>query len=302
MRFFVYFSVFLYLVAFSPLPLKAAVGLPPDEATNQDNINTPLTPHKALYDINLVATHSGTQIINISGKMFYEWRPSCDGWITDHRFTLFYEYADSPGMHITSDFSTFETFDGESFDFSARRSRDQDLYQELRGRASTSKKKNINKTQKTMPQDGKALFSMPENLSFDLKKGTMFPMAHTVEMVRKAQNNDKFFTATVFDGSDDEGPVEINTFIGKKVNAMKIIKPSDDLDMALLNTPAWKVRMAVFPTLNDEESSDYEMSMLFHENGVISDMLIEYDNFSVTQKLVALEELESEQCGNIKKH
>ena len=147
---------------------------------------------------------------------------------------------------------------------------------------------------------GAAIFTMPDDLNFDLGKGAMFPMAHTVEMVQKARSDKKFFTAVVFDGSDDEGPVEINTFIGKPANAMKIVEPSKALDMTLLNTPAWNVRMAVFPTQNEEESSDYEMSMIFHENGIISDMLIEYDDFSVTQKLVALEKLEGEQCGSRK--
>ncbi len=244
-----------------------------------------LTPHKALYDIDLVATRSGSQIINISGKMFYEWKPSCDAWITDHRFNLFYEYADSPGMKISSDFSTFESFDGESFNFSSRRKRDGALYQELRGNA-------------TLDGDiRKSIFTMPEGLSYDLTPGTMFPMGHTVEMVKQARAGKKFFTATVFDGSDEEGPIEINTFIGKKANAMAEVKPSKSLDMTLLNTPAWNVRMAVFPTEKPEEHADYEMTMIFHENGVISDMLIEYDDFSVTQKLVALEKLEGEKCG-----
>ena len=243
-----------------------------------------LTPHKALYDIKLVATRSGSQIINISGKMYYEWKPTCDAWITDHRFSLFYEYADSPGMKVTSDFSTFETFDGESFNFSARRKRDNTLYQELRGKASVADKGGV--------QEGKAEFTMPENLDFDLSSGAMFPMTHTLEMIKKAKSNKKFFKAVVFDGSDDEGPVEINSFIGKPVNALKILPPNEDLDMSLLNNQAWKVRMAVFPTADEGAVSDYEMSLIFHENGIISDMLIDYDDFSVTQKLVALDKVE----------
>ncbi len=245
-----------------------------------------IVPHKALYDIQLVATRSGNQVVNISGKMYYEWKPTCDAWITDHRFSLFYEYADSPSMKVTSDFSTFETFDGTGLNFSARRKRDNSLYQELRGKAVVADK------------GGEANFTMPDDLEFQLPQEAMFPMAHTMEMIKKAKSNDKFFKAIVFDGSDDEGPVEINSFIGEPVNAMKTIQASDDLDMTLLNTPAWKVRMAVFPLLTDEELSDYEMSMVFHENGVISDMLIEYDDFSVTQKLVALDKLENiESCG-----
>lgn len=271
-------AILSVLCAASCLSAAPALAVGPDVASA-------LAPHKALYDIDLVATRSGSQIINISGKMFYEWKPACDAWMTDHRFNLFYEYADSPGMNITSDFSTFESFDGKTFDFSSRRKRDGTLYQELRGRAVV---------------DGdmhEANFTMPEGLKYDLAAGMMFPMGHTLEMVKQARAGKKFFSATVFDGSDEEGPIEINTFIGKPVNAMAEIKPSKDLDMTLLNTPAWNVRMAVFPTENPEENSDYEMSMIFHDNGVISDMLIEYDDFSVTQKLVAIERLEGDKCG-----
>lgn len=243
-----------------------------------------LAPHKALYDIDLVATRSGSQVINITGQMFYEWQPTCDAWITDHRFSLYYDYADSPSMEISSNFSTFEDFEGEGLNFSARRKRDGDLYEELRGRAVVADK------------SGVAEFSIPEDLKFDLKADTLFPMAHTVEMIKHARANKKFFHAVVFDGSDDEGPVSINSFIGSVANPMKSLTPSDKLDMSLLNTPAWNVRMAVFPEMKDEAVSDYEMSMVFHENGVISDMLIEYDNFSVTQKLVALEKLKAPRC------
>lgn len=273
----------LMALAFFVSPSVRAVAAGPGDIADM------LVPHKALYDIDLVSTRSGSQVINISGKMYYEWRPSCDAWTTDHRFSLVYEYADSPGMRVLSDFSTYEPFDGKSLDFASRRQRDGELYQELRGHAEIEPGK-----------AGEAVYSLPEGLSFDLSPDTLFPMAHTIEMVRQAQQGEKFFSAQVFDGSDDEGPIEINTFIGEKVNAMKMIQPSKDVDMTLLNSPAWKVRMAVFPLANDDQtSSDYEMSMIFHDNGVISDMLIEYDDFSVTQKLVALERLpEDKSCAH----
>ncbi|MCI5061187.1 MAG: cell envelope integrity EipB family protein [Alphaproteobacteria bacterium] len=252
----------------------------------KDKIISVLAPHKALYDINLVSTRSGSQIMNISGQMFFEWRPGCEAWATDHRFSLFYEYADSPSMKIASDFSTFEQFDGQAFNFSARRSRNGDLYQELRGAASIER-----------GQEGDVDYSLPEGLEFELEPDTLFPMAHTIDMIGAAKSGKKFHRSIVFDGSDDEGPVEINSFIGKNVtldDASLSVTPAIDQD--LLRTQAWKVRMAVFPTLKDEEFSDYEMDMVFHENGVISDMLVEYDNFSVTQKLVALEKLEGDFC------
>ncbi len=254
-----------------------------------DKSDIKLQPHKALYDINLVATRSGSQIINISGKMFYEWKPTCDAYITDHRFKLHYEYSDNPGLFITSDFSTFETMQGDEFNFSSRRKRNRELYEEYRGTA------NINDL------GGKVVYKLPSEETIDLTSGSYFPMAHTIEMVRQAKAGNKIFNATVFDGSDNEGPVEINTFIGKSVNAMEIIKPSEALDMTLLNNKAWLVQMAVFPVLGDAETSDYEMEMVFHENGIISDMLIDYDDFSVTQKLVALEPITGENLSSCQK-
>lgn len=280
--------LFIVLACSGATSLKAADFIQENGKKNNEFIDY-LAPHKALYEIKLVATRSGSQVVNISGKMYYEWKPTCEAWITDHRFNLFYEYADAPGMKVSSDFSTFETFDGEGFNFSARRKRDDKLYQELRGKGVVADK------------GGVATFTMPEDLDFQLSDKTFFPMAHTVEMIKTAKTNKKFFKAVVFDGSDDEGPVEINSFIGKPVNAMKAIKATEDLDMSLLNTAAWKVRMAIFPSGQKEASSDYEMSMVFHENGIISDMLIEYDDFSVTQKLVALDRVEEDfSCGGNK--
>lgn len=241
--------------------------------------------HRAIYDVDMVATRSGAQIIDVHGQMFYEWTPSCDAWATNHRFNLIYEYADSPGMRVSSDFSTYELKDESAFHFSSRRKRDGKLYQVLRGHADVNK----------------AVFNMPENLHFDLPEEIMFPTEHTLRMIEELQKGTQFFSAAVFDGSDEEGPIEINTFIGKRVNPMKVIKPSERLDMSLLNTPAYQVRMAVFPLHSQEEESDYEMSLVFHDNGIISDMVIDYDNFSVRQSLVALEKLDGDRCGLVRR-
>lgn len=272
------FSRILLLTAASALISFPASAGPSDAAKG-------LAAHKALYDIDLIATHSGSQIVNIKGQMAYEWKPTCDAWVTDHKFKLFYQYAEGPGMRITSDFSTYESFDGTTFDYTSRRDRDGQMYQELRGRAETDKS-----------GKGIAKFSMPEKLKFDLAKGTLFPMGHTLELIKHAEKGDKFYSAQVFDGSDEEGPIEINSFIGKPADIKKIIPDDVKIDQSLLAGKAWNVRMAVFPVKDREEESDYEMGLVFHENGIISDMTIDYDDFSVKQKLVALQALPADKC------
>lgn len=262
---------------------------PAHAAGNHIALNERMVPHKALYDIEMVSKSSGSQILNISGQMFYEWRPGCDAWTTDHRFNLFYEYADSPPIRITSDFSTYETYDGQSFNFTSRRKRNGDLYQEIRGNADRDDS-----------GSGEAVYTIPEGLVFDLEKGTTFPMAHSLAVLDTAIKGKKLYSATVFDGSDEDGPVEINAFIGKTAKAPDF-GDNKEINKTLLESDAWKVRMAFFPLMEPTADAEYEMDVIFHDNGVISDMLVEYRDFAVTQKLTALEELEAEKCGNKEK-
>lgn len=235
-------------------------------------------PHKALYDIKLAGVRSGSQILNISGQMFYEWQPSCDAWTTNHRFNLLYEYADSAPMRITSNFSTYEPYDGASLNFTSQRKRDGNIFEEIRGSAEVKE-----------DGMGNAVFTMPENLEFKLPTGTVFPIAHSMGLAQKIREGAKFYTATIFDGSDEDGPVSVTAFIGKSAAPSQLGDEFPAIDKTLLGSPAHDVRLAFFPLQDQEEMSDYEMNLVFHENSLISDMLIEYDDFTVSQTLVAVE-------------
>lgn len=244
-----------------------------------------ILPHKALYKIKMISKKGSARVLNISGQMLFELKAGCEGWNTDHQFDLTYEYADSPAMRITSDFSTYETYDGDEFNFTSQRKRNGDLFKEILGNANLDAN-----------GEGQAIYTKPADIVFDLSKGTVFPMEHTLEVLNFMESDKKFFNRVIFDGSDEEGPVEVNSFIGDQVNAIANIKPGPDIDATLLNAPAWNVRMAFFPLADQQEGSDYEMTLAFHDNGIISDMEIDYKNFSVSQDLVALEKIESAEC------
>lgn len=232
-------------------------------------------PHKALYDIKLSSKKSGAKVSNITGKMLYEWQPSCDAWIANHRFDMVYEYAELPSVRIKSDYSTYESFDGKTLNFSSQRKRGEVILEELRGKA-TNKQAN---------------FTIPDDLSFEFTDKTLFPMAHTLDVLEKIKSGTKFYNATVFDGSDTDGPFDINSFIGKKATYTPLEEYEENIDSDLIEKQAWNLRLAFFPLAQTEAVSDYEMSLIFHENGVISDMKIEYSDFSVSQTLIAIEKL-----------
>lgn len=245
-----------------------------------------LAPHKAIYTIKMTAKSSGSPILNISGEMYFELKSGCEAWTTDHRFNLNYEYADSPPMKITSDFTTYEPYAGGALDFNSRRMRNGELFEETRGRAES-----------TPGKGGTAVYSLPEDLRYKLPPGTLHPMAHTAKLVEQAKTGKTFYTATVFDGSDDQGPAEISTFLGKPESAPAALSKIKEIDQALLKSPGHNMRMAFFPLSSGEGGAEYEMSALFHENGIISDMTVEYKEFTIHQTLTALQALEPESCG-----
>lgn len=243
-----------------------------------------LTPHKALYDIRLSSKKSGTQVSNISGQMLYEWQADCDAWISNTQFNLTYDYIEAPSMRITSDFSTYEAFNGARLDFTAQRKRDSEVFEEFRGVATVEGK------------EGKSLasYSVPQGLEQELSDATLFPIAHTLGVVRAIKEGKKFYSATIFDGSDEEGASLVNTFIGKSVDVTTYTKSLTKGNEALIGKKAWNLRLAFFPLKNeDEAAADYEMGVVFHDTGLISHMTVDYGDFAVEQKLVALEPMEN---------
>lgn len=242
-----------------------------------------LASHKAIYDIRLTSAKNGSPVLDVRGKMLFVMKKSCDGWISDHKFDLNYNYSGSPAVQVNTKFTSFEGFDGTLLNFSSNRMSNGEFDQELRGKAEV-----------LATGKGVAKFSIPEDLSFDLTQGTLFPAGHTVKLIEAAEKGQKFFKATVFDGSDEEGPVEINAVIGKKIAAPAAFKLNKDL----MGVPGWSMRLAVFPQQGDSQDiADYEMSMELLENGVVNTMTVDYHDFSVSQKLVAIEPVKAEECG-----
>jgi hypothetical protein len=242
-------------------------------------------PHRALYEVTLTAAQSGGQLIDIRGRMFFEWKKTCESWTTDHRSSLVYEYSDGTAARINSDFASYETLDGKSLNFSSRRENNGVPFEEFRGHASLEAN-----------ADGNATYSIPDELNFKLPKNTFFPMQHTFEILQRAKKGEKFFNATLFDGSDDQGPQQVNVFIGDAVDPASGVVLNKNIDKSLLTGPAHRMRLAFFNTDDDSGAADYEMDLVALDNGVVSDIKIIYDTFTISQKLVALENVALPAC------
>lgn len=246
-----------------------------------------MRPHRALYEVTLASVKSGSQLIDIQGRMFFEWKKTCESWTTDNRSSLVYEYADGTSSRINSNFASYETLDGRSLDFSSRRESNGTLMEEFRGHAT----RNVN-------AEGQASYSIPDALGFTLPKNTFFPMQHTDEIIARARRGEKFFSATLFDGSDDQGPQLVNVFMGGPAKPLDGHAPGRDIDASLLDAPGHRLRVAFFPAADDTGEAEYEMDMVALDNGVVSDIEILYDTFTIRQRLVALQPIDQPSCAS----
>lgn len=238
-----------------------------------------LLPHRALYDMKMTSVRSGAQIVNVSGQLVFEWRPDCGGVVTDYHFDMHYEYSDSAPVDVKSHVANFEPYDRPHLDFATQRFNGGALFQSISGAADLSA--------------GQVSYQKPEDAVTALPADTAFPTGYTLKLARAIDAGQTMMTAHLFDGSDEQGAVWVNTLIGAPVDALDGGFIGETVDpTALTSSPAHRVQMAFFSAGEGDSLPDYEMRAIFHQNGVMRSVEIEYDDFSVVQDLVSLDIIE----------
>ncbi len=242
--------------------------------------------HKAIYKISMISTRSSS-VINVSGQMYYDFADTCDAWSSDQKFTLNYIYADEPEAKYDSQYTSRETKAGDRYDFATKRLRNGEIEEQYVGYAT----RNADGT-------GLATYSQPESKTIDLPQGFFFPTQHTFKVIEQAMNAAHVFDAHMFDGSDGEGALEVNAVMGGPVTNDVTGKLASN---SLLASPSHKIRMAFYPPMQkgetqEEAEPDYEMTAVMHENGVVSSLEIDYQDFSIKGELEAIESLPAPKC------
>ncbi len=238
-----------------------------------------LMPHTAKYEFKIVKRSTGSPIANINGTMLYTIDDECDGWSTTQDFEFFYTYNDNTRTSEVKYFTNWEAKNSDNMYFTSKKISNGVLDEILHGTAS-----------KGSDKEGKAIFSMPKGLSFNLNNKTTFPNQYILELLEKAKNNEKFYNKMLFDGTDKNGAVEANSFIGKKLLSKEIIelKNNKNISEDALGKYAWKIRIAFFAPNKETMLPSHEIDMILHDNGVISSTVIKYNGFSVSETITSI--------------
>jgi hypothetical protein len=245
-----------------------------------------IAPHRALYSLNLAKTNSAGGVVGATGAMVYEWGETCTGWTVQQRFRLRLEYAEQDNVEVSSNLVTWESKDGLRYRFNERRVRNGDVDEEIKGEATLA----------GPGKGGSAEFTKPHAVTLVLPPGTLFPTAHTLFLIERAEAGGQFVVRKVFDGATVENAGEISAVIGAKLKPGPS-RPGEKLPKSpLLDRPAWRMRLAFFPAGSQQEEPDYELGMRLLDNGVSQDMTLDYGDYVIRAKLDDIEALSRPKC------
>jgi hypothetical protein len=247
-----------------------------------------IVPHRAIYKMSLASVKNGSQIADVSGKMYFDWGDACDGWAVQQRLMLHFAYAEGEDADLSSAVVTWESKDGQRYNFNVRRVTDGKTTESYRGRATLS------------AQGGVGRYTLPKRKKdIALPEGSLFPSAHTVLILDRAHAGDHLFTRRIFDGSDEAGAADISAFIGEKQTHLTAGDKTEGLQgNPLLQDSAWPVRLAFFKPDSETGAPDYEMDLVLQDNGIARSMHMDYGDFAVDGVLETLETSPTATCAD----
>lgn len=254
---------------FKPTAIAVSLALTVPAAADAAGV----APHRAVYDLTLATARSGAQVSAVDGEMTFRWADTCDGWTIEQHYRLDFLYTQGMEVELTSSYAIWESRDGTELAFSTRTASNGVVDEEIRGVASRP----------AADRPGTVVYRLPEETERPLPAGVLFPTAHTIELLDRAETGAMLFTALLFDGTHFDELTEISAVIGTGRAA------PDTAEEPLLARPSWPVRLAFFTAA--DALPDYEIAVRLFDNGVIDTMDIDYGDFVVRATLTELEAL-----------
>lgn len=241
-----------------------------------------LAPHRAVYDLSLVPGGTGLSDAapDMSGRMVYEFTgAACEGYTTNFRFVV--ESTDEDGNRSVTDLRTsnHEDADGAHFQFVSQTYTNNVLTDDVKGTAAKA--------------DGLTVTLTGRDKPLKFPDAAIFPTAHLEAMIAAGKAGDRVLQKDIFDGSEGGDKVyRTTTVIGAERD-----DAATGAAAALGAMPHWPVTVSYFdPTATGDQTPDYTISFQLWENGVSTDLTMDYGDFALSGALTTYETLPPSDC------
>lgn len=244
-----------------------------------------LAPHRALYELNLKSLVPNSNIVGARGAMSLDWSQSCDGWTVNQRMRITLDLQSGPTQETDVNFSSFESDDGLTYSFTTRTTSNGRVVDEFRGVVERP----------GVGEPAVARYSVPEDRVLELPADTVFPMAHTRDVIDAAARGERIIWRQFFDGPrPDESPFGANVLI------TGASRPGDEGPgaglAALMDHRWWPIRIAFFPSGGQAAEPDFEVEAMAQDNGVVREFVFDYGDFAMQANLSQIEPVAAPAC------
>jgi hypothetical protein len=250
-----------------------------------------MTPHRAVYDLELASAEARAGLSGATGRMVLEMTGSvCDGWSVNFRIVNDFTLSAGGTRFIDSRSSSWEAADGTMMRYSQRQYVDGRLESETLLRV----------TRDAVDAPGEGMITEPEEETFKLAPGTLFPVAHQNQVLAAARQGERRDDSSVYDGSDGTKVYQAISFIGARQDPEPLPQDVEGSGAeALGELPFWPVTLSYYPLgemPQGEETPSHQVIFNMYDNGVASSVTLDYGDFALEGTLNDVELFDMQTC------
>lgn len=255
-------------------------------SAGQASSASPLAPHRAVYELSLLKASGNNAPVAASGRIVYDFTGSaCEGYTV--AFRQYTELTPPEGDARPSDMrsTTFESADHKTFRFRVEHLENNAVGRIIDGSATRS-------------GDGALSLELrrPAPMQADMDQDAVFPTDMMIQALKAAQEGRAILPLRVFDGSDGGDKVyHTMSVIGKPTT-----QPLGDVTKsmpAMKDMRRWNVRVSYFDVEKVDAPPVYVLGFQMWENGVSSDLIIDYGDFQLKGEMTTLDMLRVRPCA-----
>ncbi len=257
-------------------------------AKNDEPIH--LASHRAVYDLGFAKNRSGSNVVDVQGRIVYELiGSSCEGYTINMRILTDLGLKDGNSSVTDTVMRNWEEYDGSRFVFETISRNNDKLTENARGMA------------KKMDGDKRIVnLNKPKRKTgHELPANTVFPSEHLKMLIRAGRKGTGRLDRKLFDGADDGlTPYDTTAYIGKTKPAEA--KPGESLSSdkdKLKSQQSWPVTLSYYKKdVPGEGVPEYEVIFRLYENGFSDELTFDYGDFVMSGTLKSFELLKETPC------
>ena len=249
-------------------------------------VGAELASHRALYELTLKSLLPNSNIVGAQGAMSLDWSHSCEGWTVNQRLRITLDLQSGAALDTDVSFSSFESDDGLTYNFTMRTTSNGQVVDEYRGAVA-----------RIAPGEAAvARYSVPAGREVALPPDTVFPMAHTRDILDAAARGERTIWRRFFDGPrPDDSPFGANVLI---TGGPRTAQEGPGAGLApLMDSRWWPLRIAFFPGGGQASEPDFEVEAKAQDNGVVREFVFDYGDFAMLATLSQIEAMAEPTCG-----